>query len=56
MNIEKLAPFALAVAIMAASIGHLPQFVNVVRRADFQLIQESKASKWPKAPMLHDNR
>ena len=52
MNIEKLAPFALAVALFASATGHLPQFINAVRRAQIQLIQDSKASKWPKAPML----
>ena len=52
MGIEKLALFALAVALAVASTGHLPQFINAIRRAQIQLIQESKASKWPKAPML----
>ena len=52
MNIEKLAPFALMVALLAASTGQLPKFINAVRRAEVQLIQDSKASKWPKAPML----
>ena len=52
MNIEKLAPFAFALALLAASTGQLPKVINAVRRAEFQLIQETKASKWPKAPML----
>ncbi len=52
MNIEKLAPFALAFALLAASTGQLPKFINAVRRAELQLIQSSKASNWPKAPML----
>ena len=52
MNIEKLAPFAFALALLAASTGQLPKMINAVRRAEFQLIQDSKASKWPKAPML----
>lgn len=52
MSIEKLAPFALALALLAASTGQLPKVINAVRRAEFQLIQDSKASNWPKAPML----
>ena len=52
MNIEKLAPFAIALAVLASSTGQLPKVINAVRRAQVQLIQESKASKWPKAPML----
>ena len=51
MNIDKLAPFALALAL-AAGTGQLPKVINAVRRAEFQLIQDSKASNWPKAPML----
>lgn len=52
MNIEKLVPFAIALAVLASSTGQLPKVINAVRRAQVQLIQESKASKWPKAPML----
>jgi len=52
MNIEKLAPFAIALALVAASTGHLHQAVNTIRRAEFQLVQNTKASSWPKAPML----
>jgi hypothetical protein len=52
MNIEKLAPFALALALLAATTGQLPKVINAIRRAEFQLIQDSKASIWPKAPTL----
>lgn len=52
MNIDKLAPFALMLALVAGSTSQLPKVINAVRRAEFQLIQDSKASKWPKAPML----
>jgi hypothetical protein len=52
MNIEKIAPFALALALVAASTGHLPKLIDTIRRAQMQLIQETKASTWPKAPML----
>jgi hypothetical protein len=52
MNIDKLVPFAIAFALLAAITGQLPRFINAVRLAEFRLIQDSKASKWPKAPML----
>ena len=52
MNIEKLVPFAVALALLAGSTGQLPKAINAVRRAEFQLIQDSKSSNWPKAPML----
>ena len=53
MNIEKLVPFAFALALLVASTGQLSKIINAVRHAEFQLIQNSKASTWPKAPMLH---
>ena len=52
MSIEKLVPFAIALAVLASSPGELPKVINAIRRAQVQLILESKASKWPKAPML----
>jgi hypothetical protein len=52
MNIEKLAPYALALALLASLTDSLPNVINAVRRAEFQLIQNSKASTWPKAPLL----
>jgi hypothetical protein len=54
MNIEKLTPFTIAVALAAAMNGGLPHFINTVRKAEFQLIQKTKASTWPKAPMLRE--
>ena len=53
MSIEKLTPFAIALAIYAATnTGSLFAATNLVRQAQIHLIQETKASKWPKAPML----
>ena len=53
MQITSLIKIAGAMALAAAaSFGQLPKVINAVRRAEFQLIQETKASKWPKAPML----
>ena len=52
MNIEKLIPYALTLAILASLTHSLPEVINSVRKAEFSLIQNSKASTWPKAPML----
>ncbi len=53
MNIEKLTPFAIAIALYAASSqATLLTAINFIRHAEVQLIQDTKASKWPKAPML----
>jgi hypothetical protein len=53
MNIEKFVPFAVILATLAcAKLGNFEKVVNTVRQAEFQLIQDTKASKWPKAPML----
>ncbi|NJL25086.1 MAG: hypothetical protein HC902_07870 [Calothrix sp. SM1_5_4] len=54
MNIEKLIPFALAVVLAAASTGQLPKFIRAVQIAQFQLLKESQASKWPKALLLNE--
>jgi len=40
---------AVILAFAAVASGNLPKIINQVRKAQFQLIQESKASKWPKA-------
>jgi hypothetical protein len=52
MSIAKLAPFAVALALLTSSPRQFVKVINAVRRAEFQLIQNSKASQWPKAPML----
>ncbi|MBS1963101.1 MAG: hypothetical protein JST04_12875 [Bdellovibrionales bacterium] len=57
MNPGKLVPVAIALALYAAaSTGSLLGAINLVRRAQFQLIQETKASKWPKAPILNPSK
>ena len=40
---------AVVLAFAAVASGNLPAAINQVRKAQFHLIQESKASKWPKA-------
>lgn len=46
---NSLIKIAVILAFAAVASGNLPAVINQVRKAQFQLIQESKASKWPKA-------
>ena len=56
MNIEKLIPLALALSLLAASTGHLKEATLAVRKAQAQLIQDSKASKWGNPFVLRAGR
>ena len=56
MGIDKLISISVILAVLAAGTGQLPRIINSVRRAQLQLIQDTKASKWPKAPLLEPNR
>ena len=46
---NSLIKIAVALAFAAVSSGNLPKILTQVRKAQFQLIMESKASNWPKA-------
>ena len=46
---NSLIKIAVVLAFAAVSSGNLPKILNQVRKAQFQLIMESKASNWPKA-------
>jgi hypothetical protein len=52
MGLDKLISAVAIIACMAAATGQLPRIINAVHRAQLQLIQDSKASKWPKAMLL----
>lgn len=52
LGVDKLVPLAVALTLIASATGNLPKLINTVRRAQFDLIQKSKASKWPKALIL----
>jgi len=52
MGLDKMISAVAIVACMAVATGQLPSIINAVHRAQIQLIQESKASKWPKAMLL----
>jgi len=56
MGIEKLSAWAIALAIAAASTGQLPKILAAVRVAQLELIRDSQASKWQKAPLLPMSR
>lgn len=49
---NSLIKIAVVLAFAAVSSGNLPKTLNQVRKTQFQLIMESKASKWPKAMTL----
>lgn len=48
---SKLIQAAVAAALIAATSGQLPKFIQQVRVAQYQLLKDSQASKWGK-PML----
>ncbi len=52
MGLDKIFQAVAVLAIVAASTGQLPKIINYVHKAQIQLIQDSKASKWPKALLL----
>jgi hypothetical protein len=52
MGLDKMISTIAVLACMAVATGRLPQIINFVHRAQIQLIQDSKASKWPKAMLL----
>lgn len=49
---KTLIAIATTLAFAAVGSGNLPKILLQVRKAQIQLIQESKASKWPKAMTL----
>lgn len=51
-HMNSLIKISVVLALAAVSSGNLPKILNQVRKAQFQLIMESKASKWPKAMLL----
>lgn len=46
---KSLIQISATLAIIAFTSGNLPWIITQVRKAQVKLIQESKASKWPKA-------
>lgn len=54
MDIRPLVPFAVTLALLATSTGQLPKIIAAIHKAQAALIQDSKASKWGRLPMLQD--
>lgn len=46
---NSLIKIAVVLAFAAVTSGNLPKILIQVRKAQMQLIMESKASKWPKS-------
>ena len=46
MGIEKLVHIAVMAAMLAAATGQLPKFTMQVRRAQLQLLKDSRSSQW----------
>ncbi len=53
MGLSKLISLSVTLAFLAVGTGNLPWVLKQVRKAQFELIQRSKASTWPKAIRLH---
>lgn len=49
---DKLIAIAVTLAILTISNGQLPKVLHQLRVAQLHLIQDSQASKWPKAMLL----
>lgn len=48
MGISKIVDVAVTLAILGAMTGNLPWMIKKVRKAQIQLIHESKSSSWGK--------
>lgn len=49
---SNLIKIAVALAFLAIASGNLPKILFEVRKAQLQLIQDTKASNWPKGMAL----
>jgi len=56
MNFDKLTTAVVGIVLLAASTGQLPRLIYAVRTAQIQLIQETKASKWGRVPLLPEDK
>lgn len=48
MGIEKLIPWAVSMAFMAAASGQLPRVIKQVQIAQLEVLKGSQSSKWGK--------
>lgn len=56
MGLSKLISLSVALAFLTVGTGNLPWVLIQVRKAQFELIQDSKASKWPKMMRLRNRQ
>lgn len=56
MGLDKLIQSIAIVAVLVVGSGHLPKALKLVRQAQLQLIQDSKASKWGQAFLLSPSK
>lgn len=49
---NNLIKIAVVLAFAAVSSGNLPKILKLVRKAKYELIMDSKASKWPRVMTL----
>ncbi len=56
MGIAQLTKVVAVLVVLLASTGQLPGLVYAFRKAQIQLIQETKASKWGQVPLLPPSR
>jgi len=52
VGLDKLIQSIAVIAILVVGSGNLPKALKVVRHAQLQLIQDTKASKWGQAFLL----
>jgi len=50
---NNLIKIASVLALAATATRNLPEIMLVVRKAQIKLVQESKASNWPKGLRIH---
>lgn len=56
MGLSKLISLSVTLAFLTVGTGNLPWVLKQVRKAQFGLIQDSKAAKWPKAIRMPSSR
>ena len=53
MGIDNIIKMAVVLVLAAAATGHLPEITMAVRRAQVDLLQESRASRWGSPDILY---
>lgn len=56
MGLEKLISAIAVFVVLTASTGQLPKLIGAVRKAQIQLIQDTKASSWGMPYLLQSSR